>query len=93
MRRPLPTDERPDVETRPFVPGADEEAWLAVNNRAFAATPSRAAGPSTRSACASDEPWFDPDGFRLHERDGRLAAFCWTKVHTDARSARSARST
>ena len=22
-------------------------------------------------------------GFRLHERDGKLAAFCWTKVHGD----------
>ena len=25
-----------------------------------------------------------PGGFLLHERDGRLAAFCWTKVHADA---------
>jgi mycothiol synthase len=27
------------------------------------------------------EDWFDPAGFRLHEIDGRLAAFCWTKIH------------
>jgi mycothiol synthase len=27
------------------------------------------------------QPWFDPDGLRLYERDGRLAGFCWTKIH------------
>ena len=30
------------------------------------------------------ESWFDPDGFRLHIIDGRLAAFCWTKRHPEA---------
>ncbi|MBW8827647.1 MAG: GNAT family N-acetyltransferase, partial [Acidobacteria bacterium] len=27
------------------------------------------------------EPWFDPAGFVMHWVDGRLAGFCWTKVH------------
>ena len=31
------------------------------------------------------QPWFDADDLRLHERDGRLAAFCWTKRHAAER--------
>ncbi|MGA1439131.1 MAG: GNAT family N-acetyltransferase [Ilumatobacteraceae bacterium] len=29
--------------------------------------------------------WFDAEGFRLHHRNERLAAFCWTKIHVDRR--------
>ena len=42
-------------------------------------------GASTLLRQREREPWFDPDGFLLHERDGRLAAFCWTKLHDAAR--------
>ena len=83
MRRPLPTDLDADVVTRPFRPGTDDEAWLTVNNRAFAAHPEQGGWDLTTFRARQSEPWFDPDGFLLHERDGRLAAFCWTKIHAE----------
>ena len=81
MRRHLPTEERPTIVTRAFVPGADEEAWLAVNNRAFAGHPDQGGWDRETLLQREREPWFDPAGFLVHERDGRLAGFCWTKLH------------
>jgi mycothiol synthase len=84
MRRPLPIeDDHPPVSTRPFEPGADESAWLVVNNRAFAAHPEQGDWTLDTLLEREAESWFDPDGFLLHERDGRLAASCWTKIHLD----------
>ena len=81
MRRPLPAERRPEVATRPFVPGQDEEAWLRVNNRAFAGHHEQHGWTLDTLHQRMRQPWFDADDLRLHERDGHLAAFCWTKRH------------
>ena len=81
MRRSLPTERHATIETRPFVAGHDDDAWLSVNNRAFAEHAEQGGWTATTFAQRQQEEWFDPDGFRMYERDGRLAGFCWTKVH------------
>jgi len=86
MRRSLPLS-RADAElalpVRAFRPGQDEIAWLDVNNRAFAHHPEQGGWDLATLTSRMAQPWFDPQGFVVHDIDGRMAGFCWTKVDRD----------
>lgn len=87
LARDLPVGPAPEwgegIRVTGFRVGTDEEAWLAVNNGAFAGHPEN--GDLTiqdvERRMAMD--WFEPEGLRMAWRDAELAGFCWTKFHPD----------
>jgi mycothiol synthase len=83
LHRPLPAQDpgTAPVKVRAFVPGVDDEAWLAENNAAFGAHPSQGHMTMERLRTHVKAPWFDPEGFRLYFKGTELVASCWTKVH------------
>ncbi|WP_306327350.1 mycothiol synthase [Streptomyces venezuelae] len=89
LRRPLNPLDIPEpvfpegVTVRTFVPGQDDAAWLAVNAAAFAHHPEQGSLTQRDLDDRTAEPWFDPKGFFLAEKDDRLIGFHWTKTHAE----------
>jgi mycothiol synthase len=83
---PLPRDTvasvRP-VVTRAFVPGQDDDAWLSINNRAFADHPEQGGWTHEQLQARLEADWFDAAGFLVaDDPDGPgLIGSCWTKIH------------
>ena len=87
LERPLPAKSMPlpdGMEARPFVVGADESAWLALNQRVFADHPEAAAIDESDLELRMAQPWFDPAGFLLLTDGEALLGYCWTKRHSIA---------
>ncbi len=85
---PLPPQDGPTIAVRPLRPGtADEAAWVATNNRAFAHHPDQGRETVASLHAAMAEPWFAAADMLLLDGDppvddgGRLDGFCWVKVH------------
>jgi mycothiol synthase len=77
-RRALPAG----VALRAFVPGEDEAAVVAVNDRAFSWHPEQRRWDTGELVVREAQPWFDPKGLLLAvDPAGRLLGFHWTKVH------------
>ena len=83
METTLPLQQRTEIVTRSFIVGQDEEEWCEVNHRAFAWHREQNGWTVELLEERQKESWFDPEGFRIYEQEGRIAAFCWTKVHSD----------
>ncbi len=83
MRRPLPLEPHapPPLAVRAFRPGVDDAPWLALNNRAFAGHPEQGGWTADDLGARIAQPWFEAQGFLLHERGDQLVGWCWTKVH------------
>jgi mycothiol synthase len=66
---------------RTFIPGLDNQAFLAVNNNVFSNYPDQGGWSEDDLKVRLNEGWFQKEGFFVAEDKGEFIGFCWTKIH------------
>ncbi len=70
-----------DYQIRSFLPDLDNNAWLTLNNLAFANHPEQGNWSEADLLIRLNEDWFDEKGFFVAQDKDQLIGFCWTKIH------------
>ena len=70
-----------DYQIRSFLPYLDNNAWLTLNNQAFANHPEQGNWSEADLSIRLNEDWFDEKGFFVAQDKDQLIGFCWTKIH------------
>jgi mycothiol synthase len=70
-----------DYQIRSFLPDLDNQAWLSLNNKAFANHPEQGNWSEADLSIRIKEDWFDEKGFFVAQDKDQLIGFCWTKIH------------
>ena len=70
-----------DFAIRTFLPGIDDQEWLALNNQVFKDHPEQGGWSIKDLQTRLAESWFDPAGFFVATENEKLIGFTWTKIH------------
>jgi mycothiol synthase len=70
------------ITIRHFLPGQDDQAWVALNHSVFIDHPEQGAWTLDDLHVRMGEVWFDPAGFFVAtDAQDRMLGFVWTKMH------------
>jgi len=70
-----------EYQIRSILPELDNNAWLTLNNLAFANHPEQGNWSEADLSIRLNEDWFDEKGFFVAQDKDQLIGFCWTKIH------------